>query len=156
MINISDYMHEELLNWRRWCINGAGANHCKSLEHRYQSESDLDRVATATVQVRIFDAMAIEKQLSSLTFPKKQRALIINEFIWKRPYQRTCKELGIRFIEYDMQVMKAVKILENRMNKPIDKKREQGYIKTKLAELATFTQQFSPSGELASAQQAHI
>lgn len=133
-------MYEELLNWRRWCLSLSGGNgHCMSLEHRYQSESDLDRVATAHVEVRNFDALAIERQLSSLTFPKKQRRLIINEYIWHRPYIRTCKEFGITFSEYDQKVMSAVNILENRLNKTIDIKKEQEYIKAKLTELATFT-----------------
>jgi hypothetical protein len=139
MINISNYMYEELLNWRRWCLSSGGGGHCMSLEHRYQSESDLDRVATAYVEIRNFDALAIEKQLSSLTFPKKQRRLIINEYIWRRPYIRTCKELGITFSEYDQKVINAVNILENRLNKTIDKYKEQEYIKLKLTELAMFT-----------------
>ncbi len=139
MINISNYMFEELLNWRRWCLNSSSAGKCMSLEHRYQSESDLDRVAKLTINVRNFDALAIEKQLSSLTFPKKQRKLIINEYIWRRPYIRTCKELGITFSEYDQKVISAVNMLENRLSKPVDKNIEQVYIRAKLNELATFT-----------------
>lgn len=140
MININSYMFEELQNWRRWCLSlGGGNGHCKSLEHRYQSESDLDRVVTAHIEVRNFDAVEIEKQLSSLTFPKKQRRLIINEYIWHRPYIRTCKELGITFSEYDQKIISAVNILENRLKKPIDRLKEREYIKAKLTELATFT-----------------
>ncbi len=133
-------MFEELQNWRRWCLNSIGGGKCMSLEHRYQSESDLDRVAKLTINVRNFDAMAIEKQLSSLTFPKKQRKLIINEYIWHRPYIRTCKELGITFSEYDQKVISAVNMLENRLSKPVDKNIEQVYIRAKLNEQATFTQ----------------
>lgn len=143
---ISDYMFEELANWRRWCLSTNQKHHCRSLEHRYLAESDLDRTVTATTIVRNFDAMAIEKQLSSYTFPKKARRLIINEYIFKRPYQRTCKEIGISFKDYDWQLVKAVLILENRINKPIDNKREHGYIVRKLAELAMFTQDISPAG----------
>ena len=139
MININNFMFEELANWRRYCLSSGGKGHCKSLEHRYQSESDLDKVVTASVLVRVFDAMDIEKQLSSYTFPKKQRRLIINEYIWRRPYQRTCKELGISFNEYDNKVILAVNVLENRLHKPIDIKQERAHIIRKLAELATFT-----------------
>jgi len=103
------------------------------------AESDLSREVEPSILVRNDDAVRIEIQLSSLTFPKKQRRLIINEYIWKRPYQRTCKELGVSFKDYNIEIERAVNILENRLNFAIDRKKEQVYIKEKLAELATFT-----------------
>ena len=113
----TDYMHDRIRNWVRWCTTGLGHGHCRSLEHRYVEPSDLGRESKPSVFTDIFDAAKVEACLCDKTFPKKYRHLLINEFIKRKQYQQTCREFGIRYNLYDIELEKAINILDNRLHK---------------------------------------
>ena len=121
MIEISDYMNTKLKNWARWCLSGKSQGHCMSLEHRYLAESDLSNLPTNNLEINILDASKVEDCISLPDFPKKYRRLIINEYVWRKQYQRSCRELGIRYLQYDYELDKAVIILDKRLSKNIDR-----------------------------------
>lgn len=115
IIKINDYMHGILTNWSRWCLSGKGQGHCMSLEHRYVEPSDLYREPKNSIEINTLEAAEIEKILCQPRFPKKQRRIIINEYVFKKDYKLTCRELGFRYAEYVNEVQKAVHIFENRI-----------------------------------------
>ena len=113
----NDYMHDKIKNWARWCLQGKGQGHCRSIEHRYEAESDFCRDTEARLFTDILDAAKVEECISHPNFPKKYRQLIISEYIKRKQYQQTCREFGIRYKLYDSELEKAVNILDNRLHK---------------------------------------
>lgn len=114
---VNDFMHDKIKNWARWCLMGRAQGHCKSLEHRYIAESDLGRETEAKIFTDIIDAAKVENCISHPHFPKKYRRLLINEYIYRKQYQQTCRELGIRYAMYENELLKAANILDNRLHK---------------------------------------
>jgi hypothetical protein len=114
---INDYMHDKIKNWSRWCLMGRVQGRCRSLEHRYIAESDLGRETEAKLFTDIIGAAKVEDCISQPNFSKKYRRLLINEYIHRKQYQQTCRELGIRYALYDTELLKAVNILDNRLHK---------------------------------------
>lgn len=114
---INDFMNDKIKNWSRWCSMGRVQGRCRSLEHRYIAESDLGRETEAKLFTDILDAAKVEDCISNPNFPKKYRRLLINEYIHRKQYQQTCRELGIRYALYDTELLKAVSILDNRLHK---------------------------------------
>lgn len=111
---ISDYMHGELTNWARWATFSCGSvGHCKSLEHRYKSESDIDKKANTPIEVINADAVKIEKILVSPNTPKRNKKLIIAHYAYRTDHKITCKDLGLSFKSYDIELERSVKMLEN-------------------------------------------
>ena len=118
---VNDYMNDKIKNWSRWCLQGKGQGHCRSLEHRYIAESDLGRETEAKLFTDIIDAGKVEACITNPNFPKKYRIILKSEYILSKlenkQYQQTCRELGIRYVLYETELFKAVNILDNRLHK---------------------------------------
>lgn len=114
---ISNYMQDKIMNWSRWCLMSQAKGRCRSLEHRYIAESDIGREIEATIFIDNLDAAKVESCISHPQFPKKYRRLIINQYIHRKQYQQTCRELGIRYNLHDNELIKAVNILDARLHK---------------------------------------
>lgn len=113
---ISDYMYEMLHNWARWATYGSGVGgRCRSIEHRYVPESDIEKRVSSSIPVNNADAVRVEKALVDKAMPKKSKAIIIGKFAYRQSDVYCARSNGISMAKFDDEMAKAVKIVENRI-----------------------------------------
>ena len=120
-IEVDAIIHDRLLNWAEWVIDRRRNGHCKSIEWRYLPERIADneerRKELTRVPVDSQDAAIIERCISGITFPAKQRAVLKCYYINRAPKEICCRKLGIRFNAFGLELGRAASIVRNRLYK---------------------------------------
>lgn len=112
---ISEYMYEMLHNWARWATDGNKRARCRSIEHRYIPESDIEKAVSSSIPVNNADAVRIERALVDKAMPKKSKAIIVGKFAYRQSDVYCARSNGISMAKFDDEMAKAVKIVENRI-----------------------------------------
>lgn len=113
-----------LINWERWCRDGKIKGRCRSIEHRYNYRSDamdgeevvVGESAPAYLMVDNSDAVLVNRAWQALPRPNN---ILIAEHYDKRKNKRkdawkeTCRRLGLRFSEYDANLLRSQVMLFN-------------------------------------------
>lgn len=105
---------ERLNNWARWVRVTFRYGHCMSLEGKYKAPRN-DDDKNVLSEIDALDAAKIEKVICHPSFPEKMRELLKADYVLRADYRKTCRELGIRFSEYDIEVQRAELMVWNRM-----------------------------------------
>lgn len=109
-----------LINWARWCRDNKIKGRCQSIEHRYNYRSDADTGDDVVVResepthfaVDNSDAVLVNRAWQAL--PELNSRLIKAHYIpRKREFKATCRELGLRFSEYDANLMRSQQMIVN-------------------------------------------
>jgi len=108
-----------LINWARWCRDSKIKGKCRSIEHRYNYRSDMDlgeivvREAEPTyLAVDNGDAVLVNRAWQAL--PGLNNKLITAHYMpRKNDYKATCRQLGLKFSEYETQIMRSQQMVVN-------------------------------------------
>ena len=118
--------HERLINWGRCVRSGMGtsAGRCYSIEGLYDRTSDdeLPRDSEGeearrrpSIPPDPHDGAVIERTVCAPSFPHTERELLRLHYVVRVRSERTCRRLGIRFLDYDERVARAVLVVRNRL-----------------------------------------
>jgi hypothetical protein len=109
-----------LINWARWCRDSKIKGRCKSIEHRFNYRSDamdgeevvIGESAPAYLAVDNSDAVLVNRAWQKL--PSLNSKLIAEHYIpRKREYKATCRSLGLKFSEYDANLLRSQQMIFN-------------------------------------------
>jgi len=113
---IDEVMDERAKNWGRWALDRKHYQHCDSAEGLYLQESDLNKSRDPVIKVDLLDALAFERACCGPSMPTDEKELLRRHYIWRWDYRRICQKLGYRYVEYDLHLAKALRMIKNRLD----------------------------------------
>lgn len=112
-----DWLHNELINWCRFCWDGPyphplPPSHCYSVEHKYVAPSDLGEPEQARIIIRVKDALKVQAIYDAM--PIEQKLVIRAEYPKRHESGRmegraaAARQLGIKTRQYDERLTAAI------------------------------------------------
>ena len=108
---VSIEIQERVENWAYWCVEKTPRRSCRSIEGRWRNNSQTDRHAFI---VNPLDAVIIEKVMVS-GIHENDRLLLRAHYVYKTPVSEVRKEFGIRYGQYESEIARALRMVENRI-----------------------------------------
>ena len=113
-----------LINWERWNRDGKIKGRCQSIEHRYNYRSDADTGDDVVVRESDLTYLAVDNSDAVLVNRAWQALPGLNNKLIAAHYDRyknkrkdawkdTCRELGLRFSEYESNLMRSQQMVVN-------------------------------------------
>jgi hypothetical protein len=134
-------MVERLDEWGRWARPASVQGRCASLEGRYVPDEE-DRPKPSATQQRaepnVHRAMEIERIIAAPTFPKPDRVLLVQTYVWKRNSGQASRQARIAHKHYERALRDAHLIVINRL-------RMVGYLRSRNLHPHTSTARQNPT-----------
>lgn len=111
--DVSIEIQERIENWARWCIEKTPRRSCRSIEGRWRNNAPHE---PSPIIVNPLDAAIIEKVMVS-GIHENDRLLLRAHYVYKPPVSEVRKEFGIRYGQYESEVARALRMVENRVKK---------------------------------------
>ena len=109
--DVSIEMQDRVENWAYWCVEKTPRRSCRSIEGRWRNNSKTDSQAFI---VNPLDAVIIEKIMVS-GIHENDRLLLRAHYVYKTPVNELRKEFGIRYGQYESEIARALRMVENRI-----------------------------------------
>ena len=109
--DVSIEIQERVENWAYWCVEKTPRRSCRSIEGRWRNNSQTDRHAFI---VNPLDAVIIEKVMVS-GIHENDRLLLRAHYVYKTPVNELRKEFCIRYGQYESEIARALRMVENRI-----------------------------------------
>lgn len=109
--DVSIEIQERVENWAYWCVEKTPLRSCRSIEGRWRNNSQTDR---RSFIVNPLDAVIIEKIMVS-GIHENDRLLLRAHYVYKTPVNDLRKEFGIRYGQYESEIARALRMVENRI-----------------------------------------
>ena len=111
LINVSIEIQERVENWARWCTEKTPRRACRSIEGRWRNNAPHE---TSPIIVNPLDAVIIEDVMVS-GISENDRLLLRAHYVYKPPVSEVRKEFGIRYGQYESEISRALRTVENRI-----------------------------------------
>ena len=108
---VSIEIQERVENWAHWCIEKTPRRSCRSIEGRWRNNAPHEPSA---IIVNPLDAVIIEKVMVN-GIHENDRLLLRAHYVYKPPVSEVRKEFGIRYGQYESEVARALRMVENRL-----------------------------------------
>ena len=108
---VSIEIQERVENWARWCIEKTPRRACRSIEGRWRNNATHE---TSAIIVNPLDAVLVEKVMVS-GIHENDRLLLRAHYVYKPPVSEVRKEFGIRYGQYESEIARALRMVENRL-----------------------------------------
>lgn len=109
--DVSIEIQERVENWAHWCVEKTPRRSCRSIEGRWRNDSRTDR---QVIIVNPLDAAIIEDVMVS-GISQNDRLLLRAHYVYKTPVIKVRKHFGIRYGQYESEIARALRMVENRL-----------------------------------------
>ena len=113
LTGVSIEIQERVENWAYWCVERIPRRSCRSIEGRWRNDSQTDRPSFI---VNPLDAVIIEKVMVS-GINENDRLLLRAHYVYKTPVAEIRKYFGIRYGQYESEIGRALRMVENRISR---------------------------------------
>ena len=107
-------IQDRVENWARWCVEKTPRRACRSIEGRWRNNAPHE---TSPIIVNPLDAVIIEKVMVD-GINENDRLLLRAHYVYKPPVSEVRKEFGIRYGQYESEISRALRMVENRIKSP--------------------------------------
>ena len=109
--DVSIEIQERIENWAVWCIERMPRHTCRSIEGRWKNIAPGE---PPSFIVNPLDAVIIEKVMVS-GIHENDRLLLRAHYVYRQPVSEVRKEFGIRYGQYESEIARALRMVENRL-----------------------------------------
>lgn len=109
--DVSIEIQERVENWARWCIEKTPRRSCRSIEGRWRNNAPHE---PSPIIVNPLDAVIIEEVMVS-GIHENDRLLLRAHYVYKPPVNEVRKEFGIRYGQYESEIARALRMVEDRL-----------------------------------------
>ena len=109
--DVSIEIQERIENWARWCIEKTPRRSCRSIEGRWRNNASHE---PSPIIVNPLDAVIIEEVMVS-GIHENDRLLLRAHYVYKPPVSEVRKEFGIRYGQYESEISRALRMVEDRL-----------------------------------------
>ena len=111
LTDVSIEIQERVENWAYWCVERTPRRSCRSIEGRWRNDSPHERPA---IIVNPLDAVIIENVMVS-GIHENDRLLLRAHYVYKPPVSEVRKEFGIRYGQYESEIARALRMVEDKL-----------------------------------------
>lgn len=115
---------ERLVEWGRWVRPKVLKGHCASIEHRYIYDPEdfgdevqpKEKQDAKRAEPDVHKCAEIERVIGAPTFPKAERRILVQTYVWNRDPRVTCRQCAIARRNFETVLRQCHVIVHNRLS----------------------------------------